>query len=144
MIDKFEGENRFLSNFWPADVKLDDIYYPTVEHAYQAAKTLDPIQRHNIWKAATPGEAKRLGKKVTLRKNWEKIKIAVMYDLLEQKFHPGNVALNYRLLETGDEILIEGNTWGDTFWGICDGKGANWLDRLLMLVRSNLNWSKND
>src|SRR6185369_8674281 len=44
-ILEFQGDNRFLSNFFPAEVIYEGITYPTAEHAYQAAKTLDPEQR---------------------------------------------------------------------------------------------------
>jgi predicted NAD-dependent protein-ADP-ribosyltransferase YbiA (DUF1768 family) len=79
------------------------------------------------------GEA---GQKVTLRKDWEGVKIQVMRDVLRLKF--ANPGLRDRLLETGDRELIEGNTWGDTFWGVCRGSGKNWLGQLLMELRGEL------
>jgi ribA/ribD-fused uncharacterized protein len=137
MIKKFDGEYRWLSNFWPAEVMLDGEVYPTVEHAYQAAKTLDLEKRRKIRDLERPGLAKREGKKVKVRLDWEDIKISVMYSLLQQKFL--NPELKSNLLATGDIELQEGNTWGDTFWGVCKGVGNNHLGILLMKVRKELN-----
>lgn len=129
MISNFHGDYAFLSNFWPGGKD-------TLEHKFQAAKTLDQEERLTILSAATPGRAKKLGQKCKLRPNWEKIKISVMRDLLKEKFQDPD--LRQWLLETGDEELVEGNTWGDTFWGVCDGVGENHLGKLLMELRSSL------
>jgi ribA/ribD-fused uncharacterized protein len=134
MIDRFTGAFRFLSNFHPAWVYLDGEPYPTVEHAYQAAKTLDLRERSLIQFAATPGKSKRLGQRIGLRADWIEVKIRVMTDLLRQKF--GHHSLATLLLATGDHELVEGNTWGDTFWGVdAQQGGANHLGRLLMQIR---------
>jgi N-glycosidase YbiA len=138
VINSFSGQYRFLSNFAPALVRLDGERYPTVEHAYQAAKTLDPQARVPFQTTTrTPGQAKRLGRRLVLRSDWEEVKVSTMLKLLRQKFcrKSENARL---LLETLDEELVEGNTWGDTFWGVCDGKGKNMLGRLLMHVRNEL------
>ena len=110
--------------------------YPSVEHAFQAAKTLDPLARELIRTAPTPKEAKRLGRAVDLRLDWEDVKVDVMRGLLVWKF----LQEPYRslLLSTGDEELVEGNFWRDQFWGKCDGVGENRLGRLLMEVRTGL------
>lgn len=125
MIDEFRGKYRWLSNFEGG-----------VEAKYQAAKTLDEGWKRRILDASSPGEAKRLGRKAPIRKDWEVIKIGVMYSLLLEKFKEEP----YRslLLATGEEELIEGNWWGDTFWGVCRGKGRNVLGTLLMRVREEL------
>lgn len=132
-IESFQGEHRFLSNFWHVYVTYDGEVYPTVEHAYQAAKTLNPEFRKAICYATT-GEAKRMGRQVPMRPDWEAIKIDVMRDLLKQKFTE-EPELRELLLATGDAELIEGNTWNDYFWGVCNGNGQNWLGKLLMEVR---------
>ena len=123
----------FLSNFHAAAVRLDGVEYPTVEHAYQAAKTLDDAERAHVRSAPTPAEAKQRGGEVTLRPGWNDIKVDVMRDLLQQKFAGG--ILRDRLLATAPRVLIEGNTWGDRFWGVYHGEGQNRLGRLLMEVR---------
>lgn len=135
-IVSFSGEYRFLSNFYPAVVQLDGLEFPTVEHAYQAAKTLNLEARALIQSLASPARAKRAGQQVVLRENWEHDKVAVMHDLLTQKFADPDLA--QQLLATGQRNLVEGNTWGDTFWGVCDGVGLNWLGKLLMTVRTDL------
>ena len=136
MIGPFANEYLFLSNFYPCQVRLDDVTYPSVEHAYQAAKTVDLQERRSILNCRTPGQAKRMGRSVTLRPNWLEVRVAVMRDLLRQKFW--NAPLLGKLQDTGEEELIEVNTWHDTFWGSYNGKGANWLGRLLMEVRAEL------
>jgi N-glycosidase YbiA len=134
VIDSFQGEYRFLSNFWPAVVRFDGMTYPTVEHAYQAAKTMDMKERLRISELATPGLAKKAGKKVKMRSDWgDEVKIIFMRLFLTLKFQ--DPKLRKKLLQTGTEKLVEGNTWGDTFWGVCDGKGKNHLGKLLMEVR---------
>jgi ribA/ribD-fused uncharacterized protein len=136
VIDRFAGDYRFLSNFYPAEVLLDGIIYRTVEHAYQAAKTEDEGERRKIRKAQRAAEAKSLGGQVKMRPGFENAKIQVMYNLLEQKFSKGE--LRQKLLDTGNAKLVEGNDWNDKFWGSVDGVGKNWLGRLLMEIRSNL------
>lgn len=134
VIVEFKGKYRFLSNFWPAEVRLDGVVYPTVEHAYQAAKTRRPEWREKIRQCATPGQAKRMGSKVPIRPEWDAVKVAVMKDLLEQKF--SRLDLYHSLLATGYEELVEQNTWGDRFWGVCNGTGQNRLGLLLMEIRT--------
>lgn len=137
MISSFSGPNRFLSNFWPAVVELDGLQYPTVEHGYQAAKTNQISQRILIRECKFPAQAKRLGSRVILRHDWNEVKLSVMANLVHQKFtlHPD---LSTLLLATGDQELIEGNTWGDRFWGVCGGRGENHLGKILMGVRMEL------
>lgn len=135
MIKEFRGRYRFLSNFWPCSITMDGDLYVSVEHAFQAAKTLDQEQRTQIRNAPTPGKAKRLGRVATLRDNWEKEKFAVMEDLVFQKFNY-NDQLNARLLATENQNIVEGNNWGDGIWGVCKGEGENHLGRILMKVRS--------
>lgn len=135
-IDSFRGKYNFLSNFYTANVTLDGKRYQTVEHAYQAAKTLDENQRGYIWSLLHPAAAKKAGYKVTLRSDWENIKVDIMKDLVRQKFQSAFV--KRMLLNTGDAELIEGNDWNDTFWGVCKGVGQNQLGKILMGVREEL------
>lgn len=132
-INSFRGDYRFLSNFEYSPVMFDNVQYPTIEHAYQAAKTDDFSERHVIHDAQTPRAARKLGQLVKIRPDWDNVKADVMLGLLRQKFAIPHLA--QLLDETGDAELIEGNTWGDVFWGVCDGVGKNWLGRLLMQVR---------
>ena len=136
MIGPFDGRYSFLSNFYRSPVTLDGLEYPSVEHAYQAAKTTDPEERATVREALTPGLAKRLGRQVHLRPDWEDVKLAVMADLLRQKFDRPPLAK--ALLETGDEELVEVNYWRDTYWGVFHGTGENHLGRLLMERREQL------
>lgn len=133
MINKFVRQYRFLSNFYPSEVYWEGIKYPSVEHAYQSAKTISPFDKRVIELCKTPGEAKRYGGRVHLRKGWENIKLFIMEDLVNQKFK--NPKLQQLLFATGNEELIEGNDWGDTFWGVCNSVGQNHLGKILMAVR---------
>lgn len=137
-ITSFSGEYEFLSNFYPAEIFWDGGVYPSVEHAYQAVKTLNPIERIAIGRASTPGKAKRLGQKCTLRRDWEEIKLLSMELFVRQKFNLWYPHLQEKLLSTGTAELIEGNTWGDTYWGVCNGEGQNNLGKILMEIRYNL------
>lgn len=140
-ITSFSGKYRWLSNFWPCPVEFQGVMYPTVEHAYQAAKTLDPKQRLDIQRIPRPGDAKRHGRSVTLREDWEQVKVGIMKYLLREKFNnPAgrNSDMKALLISTGDAMLIEGNHWGDIFWGVCRGKGENVLGRLLMEIREEV------
>lgn len=135
-IVSFAGEYRWLSNFEPAPVVFEGVEYPSTEHAYQAAKTTDAAEREAIRACETPGRAKRMGRKITIRRGWDGMKVAVMLDLTRQKY----ALPDYRelLLATGEREIVEGNTWGDTFWGVCRGEGRNHLGRVLMRVRREL------
>jgi ribA/ribD-fused uncharacterized protein len=135
MITSFKDKNRWLSNFWPCLVQLDCIEYPSVENAYQAAKTLGSRES---FQSCTAAQAKRLGRKLSIRSDWEELKVRVMQELLMQKFSKQNLALREALKATGDEELVEGNTWGDIFWGVCNDVGENNLGKLLMQVRTKI------
>lgn len=150
MIDSFSGHYEFLSNFYPTPqpiwLRLRCVYsplanwgYPGAEYAYQAAKTWDHQWRAYILMAQTPGIAKRMAgpkSKMPLRGDWDVIRLGLMKDLLIQKFsHP---ILRERLLATDDHDLIEGNNWGDLYWGVCNDQGENHLGKLLMEIRSDI------
>jgi ribA/ribD-fused uncharacterized protein len=136
-IAEFQGEYRFLSNFWPATVEFEGMAYPTAEHAYQAAKTLDAAERRRIAALPTPAEAKRAGRALPLRADWEQVKFDVMLRCVRDKF-ARDPDLRRRLLATAPAHLEEGNTWGDTVWGVSNGVGDNRLGKILMRVRDEL------
>ncbi len=137
MIAEFRGAWTRLSNYSLCSVWFDGHIYASVEHAYQAAKTHVAEERTAIRHLPTPNQAKKAGKVVTIRPDWEDVKVSVMRELLHEKFaqEPEKLVL----LATGDEELVEGNWWGDRFWGQCPvGEGQNWLGRLLMEIRAEL------
>ena len=136
-IESFHDEYRFLSNFFPVSVRYEGITFPTVEHAYQAAKTVDEAERWKFAELKSPGQAKRRGRKTAIRADWESVKVQVMSELVRQKFFR-HEELAEMLLATEEAELVEGNTWGDRFWGVCEGVGQNWLGRILMTVRGEL------
>lgn len=131
----FEGA-RFLSNFTPVNIRYEGIAYPSVEHAYQAAKTNDIEAKKHIAALATPGHAKRAGRDVELRPDWDEVKYDVMLELQRLKYK--DPELRSRLLETDTLYLEETNTWGDTYWGVCRGVGQNNLGKILMKVREEV------
>ena len=134
-IARFRDAYAWLSNFWPVEVLYDGVRYPSVEHAYQAAKTM-PAHRA-VFTRGTAAEAKRAGRTVPLREDWPMVKVEVMRALLAQKFAFGS-PLAAHLLATGDAELVEGNDWGDVFWGVCRGHGTNVMGQLLMQQRTAL------
>ncbi len=137
MIDSFTGKHRFLSSFYLCSVTYTDVTYASAEHAYQTSKTLDAVARRRIRSARTPAQAKKFGQQATMRKDWEVLKLMVMRAIVSAKFEQ-NPELRRRLLATGDEQLVEGNWWNDTFWGVYNGEGENHLGRILMEVREEL------
>lgn len=145
MIDNFDKEWAFLSNFYESEIEFDGITYPTNEHFFQAMKTFDIDERRAIANALTPGKAKRMGRRVALRPDWEEVKDEIMLEGLYRKF--ADEQLGEWLLETGDQKLVEGTTWHDKYWGICKcpkcgGQGKNRLGQLLMVVRNELRKEK--
>lgn len=138
VINDFRGDNEFLSNLYPSILIVDGEAYSTVEHAFQAAKTNDPVLKAQIRDAASAREAKKLGRNVTLIHDWDNIKMDVMASLIKQKFNE-HLDLKLRLLLTGNKELIQGNTWKDRFWGQDqNGVGDNHLGKILTSVRTAL------
>lgn len=136
-VKYFDGEFAYLSNFFEAEVEYETIRYKTSEHAFQAAKSLKQADRLRIAALQTPGQSKRAGRQVELRRDWESVKEIVMLDVLTAKFDQ-NPDLKQLLIETDPLRLIEGNNWGDTYWGIDDKKGGtNRLGEILMILRKN-------
>jgi ribA/ribD-fused uncharacterized protein len=134
-IDRFLGRYDFLSNFYICPVEYNGIEYHSAEAAFQAQKTLDPEQRKKF-AHLNSSESKRLGRQVQLRRDWEEVKVDIMRDVLKSKF--SHNILRRTLLNTGDEELIEGNSWGDRFWGVYNGIGENNLGKLLMEIREEM------
>lgn len=136
-INSFRGEYSFLSNFYPAPTEYQGIIYPSAENAYQASKTLGD---RKPFESMTPTAAKRVGRQVVLRPDWDTVQVGVMRKVVFSKFSR-NPDLAKLLLATGSAELIEGNTWNDTFWGVCKGKGENHLGKILMDCRKQLWWN---
>ena len=148
-IDSFTGKYAFLSNFYKCTFFYRGEEFPTAEHAFVFEKdgnkerfvlqyrgvmlnqvTFDDF----LW--LSPREAKHLGHRIVLRDSWNDLRIGKMYDILSAKF--SIQCLEKALRETGNDYLVEGNSWGDTFWGVCNGKGHNHLGKLLMEARDSL------
>ena len=136
VIDHFRGEFDWLSNFFLCQVEFEGMNFSNVEAAFQAAKCLDMKERERFF-GLSGGQAKRLGKRVELRPDWEDVKIDIMRQVLKSKFTQ-NPELREKLIATGNTELIEGNNWNDRFWGVCRGVGKNHLGKLLMEVRAEL------
>lgn len=149
VIDSFEG--KYLSNFHLCVLTWKGHIFQSSEHIYQWEKTLDPVEKESILinkltgLATSPGQAKRQGRKVTKREDWELIKVPTMREIQAVKYSQ-NSNLGRYLLDTDDALLIEGNTWHDNFFGDCRcGKkpeckkpGLNVLGNLLMELRDSL------
>ena len=136
MINEFRGKYYFLSNFFEIPVTWDGVTYQNNEAAFQSAKVLDKSVREKF-STLDPSSAKRKGRNVQLRHDWEQVKYDIMYEICRAKFSQ-NEELKTKLLETEDQHLEEGNTWGDMIWGTVNGKGQNHLGKILMRVREEL------
>ena len=145
MIDSFSGAYKDLSNFAYVPVVFEGITYPTSEHAFQAAKVIgDEETRKQIAALQGPRQAKAAGRKIALRKDWEQVKEDIMFEILRDKFSIRNPSARATLISTGNEELVEGNSWHDNTWGdcyceLCEGiEGANLLGKTLMRVREEI------
>lgn len=134
MINSFKGKYYFLSNFYSAPVTYDGLTFQNNEAAFQAAKCINPELRKQFINL-NPSEAKRSGRRVKLRSDWEQVKVGIMRDICKAKFEQ-NENLRQQLIATGSEPLEEGNTWGDRIWGTVDGVGQNHLGKILMEIRN--------
>ena len=147
MIDVFKNEHDWLSNFYISPFTVNGVVFKTNEHYFAACKTLDPELCRFIIEAPSAKEAKRRGRLVTMRPDWDRVKFTVMAAGLWYKFtqHP---ELEEKLIATGTEKLVEGNWWHDNLWGDCrcgnkDGRhpqclqpGKNALGQFLMSLRN--------
>lgn len=142
IIDSFTGDYAFLSNYYPCSIDINGIHYTSSEAAFQSFKTTDPELR-KLFAKCNPAEAKKLGRQIELRPDWEDIKVLIMMSVCVAKFVQ-NSDLSTKLIQTEDAILIEGNTWHDNYWGDCrcprckDIQGINALGTILMLVRYSI------
>lgn len=141
VIERFNADFKFLSNFAGSTFFHDGKKYASVEHAYQAAKCANPDEFEKVRTAISPSQAKKFGKEAMLRDGWDELKVPLMKTFLDIKFT--NPFYRFKLIETGKAIIIEGNTWHDTFWGVCNcpkhnGEGQNLLGKLLMAVRDEI------
>lgn len=142
-INSFRDKYDFLSNFYLKPIVVNGVEYQTSEHYYQAMKASNDADKKKVMEAKTPGEAKRIVKKIEVRKDFQQQNLAFMLIALQAKFNKGSKEAEM-LVSTGDALLIEGNYWHDNFWGNCfcpkcvliDGK--NVLGKMLMIVRESL------
>ncbi|QHJ72889.1 swarming motility protein [Proteus phage 2207-N35] len=135
-IQSFRGEYRWLSNFFKCDVVLWGQKFNTVENAYQSSKCDNMTDWLMMVNCKTPSEAKSKGRTINIRKDFDSVKLDIMYELLLQKF--SDPYFKNKLIQTGNRLIIEGNRWGDTYWGVCDGIGDNHLGNLIMKIRTEL------
>ena len=140
IIDSFRGSNYFLSNFYMCNFLYNEVEYKSIEHAFQSLKTEDENESIQIREAPTASLSKMYGRSCHIRKDWDSIKENLMWDLIRHKFQDND--LRDKLIATNHSLLVEGNDWGDTFWGICNGKGKNLLGELLMRMRAEVEWER--
>lgn len=140
-ITSFKGrEFAFLSNmnmsYFDDGLEYNGYTFNSVETAFHAQK--DPSKAGMFSEIIRPDFARKKGKSLkSVRKDWDEVKEGIMYDLVKKKFFE-NPKYREKLLATGDRQLVEGNTWNDRFWGVCDGVGLNKLGEILMKVRKEL------
>jgi ribA/ribD-fused uncharacterized protein len=128
-----------FSNFSPHGFTLDEIWWPTSEHYFQAQKFVGTPYFERICRASSPQQAADLGRQrdFPLRPDWEQVKDDVMRKAVLRKFET-HAEIRVILLSTGDEELIENTTY-DYYWGRgTNGTGRNMLGKILMEVRQLL------
>lgn len=136
IINEFKGKYDFLSNFSKAKVEMDGVVFPSLEAAYQAAK-FDKLGDRLRFRMMPANMAKKAGKQAKINpKKWDEKKYGIMLELVRDKF--SRSPMKKKLLDTGDAELIEGNWWGDRYWGVCNGSGENNLGKILMQVRDEI------
>ena len=133
----FRNEYWFLSNMYPCEIRVNGLVFTCAEACFQSFKTTD-INERKKFQGIDGFKAKKLGRSVSLRSDWNDIRIEVMSRVIHAKFHQ-NPDLTKKLQDTGDLLIIEDNTWKDTFWGVCNGKGHNLLGQILMNERDRIN-----
>lgn len=140
MINSFRGYHAWLSNMYECKVEFMGHKFKSVENAYMYAKNPNDLEWLNKCLTMSPGDVKKASKMIKLRDDWENVKLAIMYNLLKQKFAQEPFRTN--LIETRNENIVEGNRWNDTFWGVdiksSPNIGENWLGRLIMDVRTKI------
>ena len=142
MINLFKGENEYLSNFYACRVQYNGRVFKNSESAYQAAKFDYPVSDLTCGKLilrfmeTDGGTAKKLARenKIYVRPDWTDVSLGIMTEIVHAKFTQ-NKDLRIKLVLTYPQELVEGNYWKDFFWGVCDGRGKNWLGRILMAER---------
>lgn len=141
-INNFNGDYRFLSNFYQCDFVFEGLTYHNAEAAFQAQKCATEEEKKKYTEVKNPVVAKRMGKKEPgFPSNWNEICCGIMKNILTAKF--SNPELRAKLKATGNAVLIEGNTWHDNRWGKCscpkcaDKEGRNWLGKILMEIRDS-------
>ena len=137
MVKMFRGEYYFLSNFYDVEIVYGSLKFKNVESAFQALKSKDYNVR-KMFENLSGSESKKLGRKIKLREDWKEIRVKVMEYLIRIKFR--NSELRKKLLATGDQLLIEGNYWNDSYWGVDlkNNVGENMLGKILMKVRKDI------
>lgn len=146
-IVSFRDKYAFLSNFFVYPLRYNGISWLSAEHAFQAQKTTHPVEYYKIRDAATPADAKRIGRTVKIREDWEAVKIDIMREIIRAKFE--DERLQELLLKTGTVRLIEGNTWRDKIWGAVQNSRGDWcgrnlLGKILMEIRQELQQNQLD
>ncbi len=144
-IDSFTGDYHFLSNFWEGDPfewfnpRVEKLWHcKTGEHGYQADKSLSEVAQNAILEAVSPGMAKKLGRACVLDPEFDARSLATMASMLDAKFDlVKQPRITLRLIETYPARLVEGNTWGDVFWGQVNHVGQNNLGKLLEKRRAH-------
>lgn len=133
----FVGEYSFLSNFYFCNLTYKGRKFTCSEAAFMSEKTLDESQKDLI-SSMSAAEAKKFGRKVNLRSDWDTVKFSIMKNIVMEKFKQNPILLE-KLKSTGEKELIEANYWNDRIWG-CDpdGVGQNKLGKILMEVRKEL------
>lgn len=138
---KFRNEYWFLSNFYPCKIEINGLTFQCAESAFQACKSLNPRDWEKLTKM-NGAEAKKFGRKISLRPDWNERKLRCMYAIVNAKFNQNNDLLK-KLCDV-NEPIVEENDWNDTYWGVCKNRGENHLGKIISKVRAKEIKRRND
>lgn len=128
------SNDRWLSNMQETKIIWMNMEFNSVEAAYQASKATS-LKVAEEFIPMTGKQAKNHSNKIKVRSDWQFIKLNVMAQLVHQKYL-SNQLLQTKLIETWPKYLEETNYWNDEYWGVCNGKGMNYLGKLTMATRA--------
>lgn len=140
MIKEFRKEYFFLSNFYETEIVYEGRKFLCSEAAFQASKCKRESTK-NSFLHLLGTEAKKRGREIKKREDWDEIKDEVMYKICKIKF--SKPILRAKLLATGNEYIREENYWNDKYWGTVNGVGENKLGLILMKIREEIKEENN-
>lgn len=139
-IDSFTEYFDFLHNNFQTPVYFSGILYPSVSHAYHAARSNDERTRRAILNAETFQALGNIALRINDPIDWQERKVKIMEQLVRDKFRRSKELQERLKLTEGRELVMTytDNNSKNNFWGVVKGNGQNQLGRILMKIREDL------